>query len=148
MEGGAGAADLGVTIVDGGGGGAGGAGAPRSSPRGATGVSAVVEDGDGSGDAEISVISLSSDPRFPCVLLRLPRLSILLDCALDHTTTTNFVPLEVIPSGTLAGSVSLARVPFIALPAYTSPLCLGLACVGLHPPSSHGPDPNHPPATH
>lgn len=63
-------------------------------------------------DVGISVTSLSSDPRFPCVLLRLPRLSILLDCALDHTTMMNFVPLEIIPSGTLLGSVSL-HGPFL-----------------------------------
>ena len=96
----------------------GGTGAARGSPRRGAMASPAVADGDGSGDAEISVISLSSDPRFPCVLLRLPRLSILLDCALDHTTTTNFVPLEAIPSGTLAGSVSSARtrpLPWLAL---------------------------------
>jgi hypothetical protein len=55
----------------------------------------------------ISVTSLSDNPQYPCVLLQMPRLSILLDCALDSTTALNFLPLNLIPKAKLVGSVSL-----------------------------------------
>lgn len=55
----------------------------------------------------MSVTSLSDSPQFPCVLLQMPRLTILLDCALDTTTALNFLPLDLIPKATLAGNVSL-----------------------------------------
>eukprot|EP00035_Acanthoeca_spectabilis_P033676 m.24964 g.24964 ORF g.24964 m.24964 type:complete len:644 (+) comp6137_c0_seq2:160-2091(+) len=58
-----------------------------------------------SADDGMSVTSLSDSPQFPCVLLQMPRLTILLDCALDTTTALNFLPLDLIPKATLAGNV-------------------------------------------
>ena len=83
-------------------------------------------------DNGMSVTSLSDSPQFPCVLLQMPRLTILLDCALDTTTALNFLPLDLIPKATLVGNVSLdaarLRLPLSHIPSCRTRAGNGAAC--------------------
>jgi hypothetical protein len=46
----------------------------------------------------MDLICLSDDPASPCYLLKLERMSILLDCPLLQSTALHFLPLELVPS--------------------------------------------------
>uniref|UniRef100_A0A0M3IT17 Ovule protein n=1 Tax=Ascaris lumbricoides TaxID=6252 RepID=A0A0M3IT17_ASCLU len=52
-------------------------------------------------------MSLSWQPNRPCILLKWPSASILLDCAVDFATLSSFLPLN-----TKARFVLLTRKPF------------------------------------